>query len=103
MTPLAVATLAALALITLAAGIYATLCRELPFKPCRRCQGTGTRTIPGLFGHKLRACRTCRGTGTRLRTGRALYNHARRIHTEATTTTLPPQRDPKQPPHRPGW
>ena len=102
MTPLTVATLAAVALITLAAGIYATLCRELPFKPCRRCQGTGSRTTGTVF-RKLRACRTCRGTGTRLRTGRALYNHARRIHTEATTTTMPPQRDPKQPPHRPGW
>lgn len=103
MTPLTVATLAAVALITLATGIYATVCRELPFKRCRRCQGTGHRTITGLFGHKLRPCRHCRATGYRLRTGRALYNLARRIHREATTTKMPPQRDPKQPPQRPGW
>ncbi len=102
MTPLTVATLAAAVLITLATGIYATLCRELPFTRCHRCQGTGSRTTGTVF-RKLKACRTCRGTGTRLRTGRALYNHARRIHTEATTTTLPPQRDPNQPPQRPGW
>ena len=102
MTPLTVATLAAAVLITLATGIYATLCRELPFKRCRRCQGTGSCTTGTVF-RKLRACRRCRGTGTRLRTGRALYNHARRIHTEATTTTMPPLRDPNRPPQRPGW
>ena len=101
MTPLTVATLAAAVLIILATGIYATLCHELPFTRCRRCDGTGTRTTGTVF-RKLRACRHCRGTGTRLRTGRALYNHARRIHSEATTTTMPPQRDPKPPPQRPG-
>lgn len=107
MTPLTVATLTAAGLIVLAAAFYATLCREVPFTICRRCHGSGNRwsteTPHPLLGRKVRPCRRCAGVGRHLRTGRALFNYARRIHREATTTTMPPQRDPKKPPQRPGW
>jgi len=102
MTPITAATLAALVGLLLAGGLYAAVCWVMPFTGCRRCEGTGYR-ISGRLGEKVRPCRRCRSTGTHLRAGRQLYNYASRVHAEATTTTMPPQRDPKQPPNRPHW
>lgn len=100
MTPILTATLAVLVIAVAVAGYVAT-CATVPFTGCRACQHTGYRTTRS--GHKLKRCRRCRGTGTRLRTGRKLYNHARRIHADATTTTMPRPRDPKQPPGGRQW
>lgn len=74
---------------------YIARCWLRPFTVCDRCRGTGTApttTMDRLRGRSPRPralharpdCRRCRGTGLRLRIGRRLYNHFRRIHTEAT-------------------
>ena len=58
---------------------YIMVCWIWPFKPCRRCSGTGRRRSP--TGRAVRLCRPCRGTGRRLRAGRWIHNqisHARR-------------------------
>ena len=57
---------------------YGVACWIWPFKPCRRCTGTGKRRSP--TGRALRLCRPCRGTGLRLRAGRWLYNQAASVH-----------------------
>ena len=74
-----------LAAATLAAG-YAVLCWVLPFRRCPWCRGTGLRTT---LLNRMRPCRACRGAGLRLRLGRRLYNHAHRIHHDATHTRTP--------------
>jgi len=102
MTPIAAATFAAVLGALMGGGLYAAVCWVMPFTGCGRCEGTGYRAT-GRFGEKVRPCRRCRSTGTHLRAGRWLYNYARRVYTESTSTPMPPQRDPKRPPSRPHW
>ncbi|GAA1384139.1 hypothetical protein [Catellatospora chokoriensis] len=64
---------ATLAVVTVGYGLR---CWLKPFRPCRRCQGTGTR--PAAFTGRARDCRPCKGTGLRLRTGRRAANYLRR-------------------------
>lgn len=61
---------------------YVSACVIWPFKACRRCEGSGKR--PALFGGRaFRICPRCGGNGRRLRTGRAVWNFAHRLHGEA--------------------
>lgn len=61
---------------------YVSACVIWPFKSCRRCDGSGKR--PSLWGGKAhRICPRCDGSGRRLRTGRAAWNFAHRLHGEA--------------------
>ena len=60
---------------------YAGLCWVKPFKPCKRCAGTGRTTSRVL--HQPRVCRRC-NRGYRLRTGRRIYNHFHRLRTGAS-------------------
>lgn len=62
---------------------YAASCAVWPFKPCRRCRGTGHRRAP--LHRALRPCRPCRGTGYRLRIGRRAYNAATRVRRQLRT------------------
>ncbi|GGK09562.1 hypothetical protein GCM10010123_44310 [Pilimelia anulata] len=74
-----------LALIaTMIATAYGLACWLLPFGTCRACRGAGAR--PHRLTGRLRPCRRCRSSGMRLRVGRAVWNHAARIHRDATTT-----------------
>jgi len=69
----------ALALVTLAIvtlGYFAT-CAIWPFKPCRRCAGTGTLRSP--FLRAIRLCPHCDASGLRLRFGRRVWNAYRRL------------------------
>jgi DnaJ-class molecular chaperone len=61
---------------------YAFTCAVWPFKPCRRCAGSGR--IKALIGRSFRLCRRCDGTGRRIRYGRHLWNDIRRAHRDAT-------------------
>ena len=60
---------------------YAVLCAVQPFVPCRKCGGTGTRTVRR---NRIKLCRRCHGTRYRLRIGRRIHNHSRRIHADGT-------------------
>jgi DnaJ-class molecular chaperone len=67
----ALASLAALALAVVTAG-YALACAVAPWGRCRKCHGTGRRTLRS--GRVTRAwCRRCNGTGRRVRIGRRLW------------------------------
>ncbi len=65
-----------LALITFG---YVLVCAVWPYRPCRRCGGTGK--LHGGFGG-IRYCPRCNHTGLRLRLGRHLYNLLRRAERE---------------------
>ncbi len=69
-----------LALIAITLG-YAVACWIWPFKPHRKCDGTGKRPSPS--GRAFRLCRRCDGTGRRLRAGRWIYNQFARRHRDA--------------------
>lgn len=56
---------------------YAASCWWWPFRPCRRCQGTGRIHRDDRKVHRL--CRRCKATGRRLRIGRRIYNHINRL------------------------
>jgi hypothetical protein len=56
-----------------AAGWYALMCAEVPFRKCWHCGRTG-RNGPGARSR----CKHCDGTGLRLRHGRHLFNHLSR-------------------------
>jgi hypothetical protein len=56
---------------------YGLLCWVRPFRPCRRCGGTG-RAISRIT-HRSRPCRHCDYTGLTLRAGRRLTNALRRL------------------------
>jgi DnaJ-class molecular chaperone len=56
--------------LAVAAG-YVLACACWPFRPCRRCLGTGTRRSPS--GKAWRPCSRCDGTGTQVRVGRRIY------------------------------
>jgi hypothetical protein len=61
-----------------AAGWYALMCAEVPFRKCWHCGGTG-RNGPGARSR----CKHCDGTGLRLRYGRHLFNHLSRTRDSA--------------------
>ncbi|MFE3494200.1 hypothetical protein ACFXOS_14035 [Streptomyces sp. NPDC059175] len=72
--------LASLAVLLTLAG-YAALCALSPFGPCRKCRGTGIRTVRR---RTVKVCRRCRGARYRLRIGRRLLNTGRTIHRAGT-------------------
>jgi hypothetical protein len=63
--------------ILAAAGWYALMCAEVPFRDCWHCKdgrnGVGARS----------RCKHCDGTGLRLRYGRHLWNHLGRTRDQA--------------------
>lgn len=61
---------------------YAFTCWIWPFKPCRRCTGSGKLRAP-FNTRALRIHPRCGGTGLRLRTGRRLYEYLRTEHRNA--------------------
>ncbi|AXK35888.1 hypothetical protein DVA86_27950 [Streptomyces armeniacus] len=66
---------------------YTALCAVSPFGNCRKCKGFGFHLKRGrLTGHLKpgRTCRRCHGDRIRIRTGRHLWNVARRIHRDGT-------------------
>ncbi len=61
---------------------YIAACAWWPFRPCRRCDGTGRHRSPS--GRAWRYCHRCKGTGARLRTGRLIWNLIRNLYREGT-------------------
>ena len=78
MYPLLTLASTALLVVTLS---YAVLCAASPFGFCRRCCGYGRRVTPR---GRRRPCHRCQTTGLRIRTGRHLYNLARRTYDAGT-------------------
>ncbi|MER6617065.1 hypothetical protein [Streptomyces xantholiticus] len=79
--------LASLAVLLILAG-YAALCTISPFAPCRKCHGTGIRTIRKT----VKPCRRCHGQRYRLRIGRRLLNTGRTIQRAGTRPHRPTNR-----------
>lgn len=77
--------LASLAILLTLAG-YVALCALSPFGPCRKCSGTGIRTVRR---RTVKVCRRCRGARYRLRIGRRLLNAGRTIHRAGTRPVGP--------------
>jgi type II secretory ATPase GspE/PulE/Tfp pilus assembly ATPase PilB-like protein len=65
-----------LAVLLIAASLYAVLCTASPNGPCRTCRGFGFKTRTDRKGrtHRGRTCRRCKGHGTRTRIGRRLFD-----------------------------
>ncbi|NGO67469.1 hypothetical protein [Streptomyces boncukensis] len=80
MTP-ALAAIPAILFITLC---YVALCAASPYGNCRTCRGFGFQLKQTRRGklRRGRDCHRCHGHGKRVRLGRALYNHAARLHRE---------------------
>ena len=60
---------------------YVIACAWFPFKPHKRCGGTGS--FRGMGG--LRLCHGCNGTGRVLRLGRRIHNAYTRVRHDIRT------------------